>query len=67
MIDFDTDDVWDSLAETGKYRTLVDFCDLHDFRSQLHAEARAENVQLRINVEGSPSRLTLYVYLRRFR
>jgi hypothetical protein len=63
--DFDTDDVWTALAETGKYKITCDFCEVNNFRNQLYIEAREEEVQLRIDVRGpSDSRPTLYISLR---
>lgn len=66
VAEFDTDDVWASLAETGRYKTVVDFRFVNDFRNQLYAEALEEDVQLRIDVSRMPdSRPTLYIYLRK--
>jgi hypothetical protein len=66
VAEFDTNDVWTSLSETGRYKTVVDFCNVNDFRNQLHAEALEEDVQLRIDVSCMPdSRPTLYIYLRK--
>ena len=78
VADFDTDDVWASLAETGRYKTVLDFCNVNHFRNQLHAEALEEDVQLRIDVidpsmsfridVSDPSAghsPTLYIYLRK--
>lgn len=66
MCYFDTDDVWEAIAETGRFKTLIDFQDINEFRDQLHSEARDESVQLQISVKGMPSsRPTLYIYLRK--
>jgi len=66
VVEFDTDNVWASLAETGRYKTVVDFRNVNDFRNQLYAEALEEDVQLRIDVSHMPdSRPTLYISLRK--
>ena len=63
---FCTDHIWNALAETGKFKTQIDFIQVNEFRAQLYAEARDEEVSLCISTSGMPtSRPNIYVSLRK--
>ena len=63
---YDTDQIWVTLAETGKFKMPLNFSEINDFRAQLHAEARDENVRLRMDIKRLPSaRPNFYIYLRK--
>lgn len=63
---FCTDNVWTALAETGKFKTQIDFIQVNEFREQLYAEARDEEVSLCISTSRMPTaRPIVYVSLRK--
>lgn len=51
---YDTNQIWTALAETGKFKMPINFSEINDFREQLYAEARDEEVSLCISTSWIP-------------
>lgn len=63
---YDTNQIWTALAETGKFKMPINFSEINDFREQLYAEARDEEVSLCISTSRMPTaRPIVYVSLRK--